>query len=66
MFMDFIIPFISFIKVFILAMSVFYVIKVLYCVAKVFVFEEGKVEFGKYGLLYFLFALSYITALIFY
>ena len=62
--MELFLAFISFVKVFILVMSILYIFKVAYDIIKVYTLKEGKVELGKYGLLYFGCAVSYIVSFI--
>lgn len=57
--------FITFVKSFILGMSILYILKIGFDIAKVYTLQEGKVDMGKYGLLYLFFAISYIFAIIF-
>ena len=58
--------FITFVKLFILGMSILYILKIVFDIAKVYTLQEGKVDMGKYGLLYLFVAISYIFAIIFY
>ena len=62
--MEIFLGFVSFIKIFILVMSILYLLKVCYDIVKVYTLQEGKVELGKYGLLYVGCAISYIIAII--
>lgn len=55
---------IFFIKVFLFVLSMLYVIKVIMGIVNVYVQKEGKVEFGKNGLLYLGMSLSYIITFI--
>ncbi len=64
--LDIFLGFITFIKLFILGMSILYILKIVFDIAKVYTLQEGKVDMGKYGLLYLLLAISYIFATIFY
>ena len=64
--LDIFLGFITFVKLFILGMSILYVLKIVFDIAKVYTLQEGKVDMGKYGLLYLLVAISYIFAIIFY
>ena len=62
--MELLLNFIDFSKVFALMMSILYVLKVIFEIAKVSTLKEGKVEFGKYGLLYLTCSISYIMTYI--
>jgi hypothetical protein len=64
--LDIFLGFITFVKLFILGMSILYILKIVFDIAKVYTLQEGKVDMGKYGLLYLLLAISYIFATIFY
>ena len=64
--LDIFLGFITFVKLFILGMSILYILKIVFDIAKVYTLQEGKVDMGKYGLLYLLVAISYIFAIIFY
>jgi len=63
--MEIFLSFVSFVKVFVLVMSILYILKIGYDIVKVATLKEGKVELGKYGLLYLGSAISYIMAIIF-
>lgn len=63
--MEIFLSFVSFVKVFVLVMSILYILKIVYDIAKVATLQEGKVELGKYGLVYLGCAISYIMAIIF-
>ena len=45
-------------------MSILYILRVSYNIAKVYTLKDGKVEFGKYGLLYLACSISYIISVI--
>ena len=62
--MEIFLGFVSFLSVFILVLSCLYIFKVGYEIAKVYTLQEGKVELGKYGLLYLGCAISYIISFI--
>lgn len=62
--MELFLSFIGFLKIFVLVMSILYILKVCYDIAKVATLQEGRVEMGKYGLLYLGCAISYIMAVI--
>ena len=62
--MELFLGFVCFVRVFILVMSILYIVKVAYDIAKVYTLQEGKVELGKYGLLYLGCAVSYIISFI--
>ena len=63
--MELFLSFVAFVKVFVLVMSILYILKVVYDIAKVYTLKEGKVEFGKYGLMYLACSISYIMTVIF-
>lgn len=63
--MEIFLNFVNFAKIFILALSILYILKIVYEIAKVYTLEEGKVEMGKYGMIYLGCAISYIIAVIF-
>lgn len=62
--MELFLSFIGFLKIFVLVMSILYILKIVYEIAKVYTLEEGKVEMGKYGMVYLGCAISYIMAVI--
>ena len=62
--MEIFLSFIEFVRVFIFVMSVLYILKVGYDIVKVYTLQEGKVEFGKYGLLYLACSVSYVISVI--
>jgi len=62
--MEMLITFILFVKVFVLIMAILYCLHTLYNIVKVITLKEGKVEFGKYGLLTLGSAISYIITCI--
>lgn len=62
--MELLLCFIVFLKNFLLTMSILYLLKVGYEIAKVYTLREGKVELGKYGLIYVGCSISYIMAII--
>ena len=62
--MELFLGFIGFLGVFVLVMSILYIIKVVYDIVKVYTLQEGKVDLGKYGLLYLGCAISYIISFI--
>ena len=55
----------NFIKVFILAMSILYCLRISYDIAKVLTLKEGKVELGKNGMLFLGCSISVIIAFLF-
>ena len=63
--MDIVLSIGNFIKVFILAMSILYCLRMSYDIAKVLTLKEGKVELGKNGMLFLGCSISYIIAFIF-
>ena len=63
--MDIVLSIGNFIKVFILAMSILYCLRISYDIAKVLTLKEGKVELGKNGMLFLGCSISYIIACIF-
>lgn len=62
--MELLLCFIVFLKNFLLTMSILYLLKVGYEIAKVYTLREGKVELGKYGLIYVGCSISYIMSII--
>lgn len=62
--MEILLSFITFCKVFVFVMSCLYILKIICNIIKVMVLQEGKVEMGKYGLLYLGCAISYIITFI--
>lgn len=63
--MDIVLSIGNFIKVFILAMSILYCLRISYDIAKVLTLKEGKVELGKNGMLFLGCSISYIITFIF-
>lgn len=62
--MELFLSFIGFLKIFLLVFSILYLFRVIYSIAKVYTLKEGKVEVGKYGLLYVGCSISYIMSII--
>lgn len=63
--MEIVISAINFVKVFAIAMSVLYCLRVVYDIAKVITLRDGKVDMGKYGMFLLGCSVSYIIACIF-
>lgn len=55
---------INFIGIFGLIFSILYILKVIYDIIKVYTLQEGKVELGKYGLIYLGCSVAYILTFI--
>ena len=61
--MELFLGFIAFLRIFLFVLSVLYLLKIAYDIAKVSTLKEGRVELGKYGLLYVGFSISYIISI---
>lgn len=63
--MTLILSILGFLKVFILMLSILYCLKIVYDIVKVFTLKDGKVEMGKYGMLWLGGAVAWILTCIF-